>query len=341
MGCEERVKAVKTPADIFVLCALTTLASACGHSPTLPTPISAIAPGVPRVLPLAEPLNGTVAADDGDCEFTTLDGGWGGLCEQFDLMPVPQDGLLSVVVNASAQLVVFLKTPSGDQIDIGFGGLLRVPIDANTAYRIEVADSLRPVGYPHIAPVPYTITAAIIPLNDALSANAQVILLGDAARTQRLSRGRVEVAEGLRLGATGTFDPSTGLYEVRGLPAGFVQLAISAEGFIPQTVRVPVGTNIPAQIVMTRVEPILNGVHRLFGSTSSDGRSCWSEAVVEILDGPLAGIFTLSDEMCSYNLDGVPPGPVTVRASRYGKTQTLIAQVPLPSAGLTFYLPGP
>jgi hypothetical protein len=53
------------------------------------------------------------------------------------------------------------------------------------------------------------------------------------------------------------------------------------------------------------------------------------DAIVEILNGPYAGVFTRSDEEGSYRFSSLPPGPVRVRATVYSgeATQTLDVNV--------------
>jgi hypothetical protein len=129
-------------------------------------------------------------------------------------------------------------------------------------------------------------------------------------------------------------DPSTDIYEIPGLPGGFVQVAASADGFAPLTSRVAVGLNLPTEFVLQRLAPVPQGTNRLIGMTreSADeyGRfSGWGGVKVEILDGPLAGVFTFSDyDMAEYVIDGLPAGLIHVRASApWLESQTLAVVV--------------
>ena len=91
----------------------------------------------------------------------------------------------------------------------------QVPVEAGTTYRVELAYVGRPVGYPNVPSVPYTVETALIPADAAQPRGTlSAIIFGDSARTQRLSRARLEVADGPAAGTVARFNDATGLYEI-------------------------------------------------------------------------------------------------------------------------------
>jgi hypothetical protein len=125
------------------------------------------------------------------------------------------------------------------------------------------------------------------------------------------------------------------MFEIQDLPAGFVQVTASADGFAPLTSRVAVGLNVPNEFVLQRLAPVPQATNRLSGWTYDEppnqhgGFSAWGGVKLELLDGPLAGIFTFSDpDMGDYLFDGVPPGLIHVQASApWLQSQTLAVVV--------------
>jgi len=86
----------------------------------------------------------------GSSIFTMVDGGWGGLCSAFQIV-ASSSGTLAITLRwtADAPLSVFFKSAVGAQIDMtccNAPAQLRVPVEAGTPYRMEVADSGRPPG---------------------------------------------------------------------------------------------------------------------------------------------------------------------------------------------------
>jgi hypothetical protein len=74
-------------------------------------------------------------------------------------------------------------------------------------------------------------------------------------------------------------------------------------------------------VILTRDSSLQVGSAQLVGVTG------WTGALVEIVDGPLAGEFAFSDEMGMVIFNGLPLGPVRVRASYGGLEQTLTITV--------------
>jgi hypothetical protein len=134
---------------------------------------------------------------------------------------------------------------------------------------------------------------------------------------------RVRVADGPLEGTVAEFEPSSGMYEIRDLPSGVVTLEVSAAGFTSITATVPVGATDPTALVLQRTVPLADATHLLGGSMylypSQPGdrvSATYPGVKVEILQGPLAGIFTFSDDaLGAYDFGGLPPGPLQVRAS--------------------------
>jgi len=286
--------------------------------PTTPVP----GPSGTQVIQLGEPVNGTITSNDPECRFTTSDGGWAGLCDAFDFT-APAAGTLVATArwSADAPLAMFLKTSTGEQIDLFCCNALvgRIPVDANTTYRVELAYVGRPAGYPRVPPVDYTLEAALITGSDTQPrGTVHAIVFGDPSRTQRLSRARLEVFEGPSAGTSAQFNDATGVYEFRDLPAGFVQIRASAPEFAPIEVRLPVGANIVRELVLQRTAALPDARHTLGGTTFVADRpnAAYVGVKIEILDGPLEGIFTFTDEFfAQYFFRDMPPGPIQVRAS--------------------------
>src|SRR3989337_1156983 len=133
-------------------------------------------------------------------------------------------------------LALFLKTSAGDQIDLSCCNtpvVMQLPVDSGVTYRIELAYVGRPASYPQVPPVDYTLETALLPFEAQSPRALQAIVLGDPTRPQRLSHARLEVLDGPAAGTVARFDEATGLYEFAGLPAGFVLILASADGFTP------------------------------------------------------------------------------------------------------------
>ena len=96
----------------------------CGGSPASPTSPSAPrppgpqAPG-PRVIQIGEPISGAITSSDAACRFTTVEGGWDGLCHAFNVT-APATGTLAATARwgSDASLAMFFKTAAGEQIDL-------------------------------------------------------------------------------------------------------------------------------------------------------------------------------------------------------------------------------
>jgi hypothetical protein len=324
------------PGRLTVLCAVAFFgvvgSVGCGSAhptanPTAPSsnPASAALSG-PRTIQVGDTVTGVIDGGEPECSFSTFEGGWGGVCDSFNIV-VQSAGALTINVQSTGALAVFLKSATGAQIDMACcPGPLRVPVEAGTSYRIEVAYAGRPPGYPHIAPVAYALGAGLTPATEAQpSGSIRAVLFADDLRTQRMSGVRLEVLDGPRAGAIATFDAGTGIYEIAGLPGGFVQVRSVADGYIPLTARLPVGVMVANELVMHRLVPLdqttssLGGTIHAYPSKPGDGFFfVYSDVKVEILDGPLAGIFTLSDELGLYSFTNLPPGLFQLRVSKDG-----------------------
>jgi hypothetical protein len=313
-------------ATTVVLCLSAFAIAGCGDR-TVPTaaepPAELPGPTPVRVLHPGETLRGTIKYGDSSCVFTSVDGGWSGLCNAFEIT-VPTNGILRTTVRwtGDAPLALFAKSSAGKQIDLACCDpqAMRIdePVDSGSTYRLEVADIGEPAPNPSISPVSFTIETEVLPIQPDSFGSLHLIVFGDEGRSQYLSQARVEVLEGPSAGELAGFDQGSGVYVFESLHSGFVRLGVSAPGFVSLIERVPVGTNVPLELVLQRQEQLLNATGSLFGITRVYGNpnSAWTGVKVEILDGPLAGIFTFTDEFVGgYHLSGLPPGVVHVRAS--------------------------
>lgn len=333
--CLQVLKAsVPLPASVLVgICA-----AAChGASPVSPgpPPPPAGAGQSARTIHAGDAVTGVIIGTERPCSFVTVDGGWGGPCDVFEL-PVSATGTLTLTLRwpETGPLALFVRTGSGDQVDMACCGSplsVHVPVRPGTVYGIDVAYVGRPPGYPTITPVSFTLETSF--LTGAAQPNGAIraLIFGDPARTQRLSGVRVELLDGERAGAVAEFDPLTGIYEIRDVPMGFVRVSAFAEGFLPLTTTVSVGLQVPYELVLQRMTP-QPGMHGLWGTMyaypSRPGDATYSAfggVKVEILDGPLAGSFTFSndDDNGMYFFRNLPAGLIHVRASMPGlETQT-------------------
>lgn len=290
-------------------------------APPAPPPPSP-GPAQPRTIEAGATITGTITSQDGECLFFGDMEGWGGLCNAFDIT-FPASGTFGAVLrwSADAPLVLFLKTSTGEEIDLSCCGsplALQLPVESGVTYRLEVAYTGRPPGYPAIQPVGYVLETALLPPDSQSSRVLQAIVYGDDGQTQRLPNARLVIAEGPSAGTVATFDETTGLYEFAGLPPGYARIAASAPGFIESMQLLPVGTNLPRLLLLSRREPLPNATGSLSGAAWTDASrtAAYIGVKIEIIDGPLAGAFTLTDEnMGMYSLRGLPLGPMQLRAS--------------------------
>jgi hypothetical protein len=298
-----------------------------GGSPVAPSTPAAPAPAPsgptpsPDHIPVNETHHGTLTESLPTCTFEILgSGGWGGLCQTFSIT-ANSSGVLTATLRwaADAPLVLFFKTAAGEQIDMACcapGLSLRMPVEMGATYRIDVAYTGRPPGYPHIAPVDYTLDTTLVAGNAGSLGSVKARIFADEHGSLRIANAKLEVTDGPNAGAVAAFDPTNGLFEISGLPAGFVQVTASADGFVSLTRRVPVGLDVPEEFVLSRLTPLPQATNRLWGWVSFQGSSACGCVKLEILDGPLAGTFTFSDpDMGWYTISGVPSGLIHVRAS--------------------------
>ena len=304
-------------------------------APVPPAPIPQ--PAGVRTFQIGELITGTITSTDQECRFTTVEGGWGGLCNAF-LITAPASGILNVTVRwpSDPLLALLLKTAAGAQIDLALSCcgrpiVARMPVEAGATYRIELTYDGRPAEYPQVAPVDYTVETSLTVDPEAQQTGAvSVIVFGDEGRTQRLSRARLEVIDGPKAGTLAQFNETSGFYVFSSLPAGQAAVRASADGFSSLTERVPVGTTVPRELVLQRSDPLPNATSSLsgfaFASSSSGGSTgAYVGVKIEILDGPLAGVFTFTSEAFGdYYFKDLPPGDVRVRASaEWLQSQTL------------------
>jgi hypothetical protein len=276
------------------------------------------------------------------CQFGRNDPRSDDLCYTFSVT-APENGTLVAAVHLTpdAATVLRFRTAAGEVIDTFCCSTTtgRVPVQAGSVVQIELAYVGRPSGYPSsVAPVAYTIETSLVTGDLQPRGDFQVIVFGDATRTQRLPQARVEVLDGPSAGQVARFVEASGVYELLDLPAGFIHVRASASGFNPVEEQLIVGAQWPRELVLQRTDPLMGAQHTLYGwvGLSSSPSSRLIRVKIEIVDGPMAGVFTLTDDdMGEYGLSSLPAGIVQVRASYGGRTQTLSVDL---SASMT-YLP--
>jgi hypothetical protein len=143
-----------------------------GGSPFVPsTPAFAQSPA-PSLSPIhiGETHYGTLTEGLSQCTFETVIGGWGGLCQTFDINASSSGSLTATLRwSADAPLNLFFKTEAGTQIDMACCDRpsisLTMPVEPGATYRIEVAYGGRPRGSLQIAPVDYALDTTLVPGN--------------------------------------------------------------------------------------------------------------------------------------------------------------------------------
>ena len=261
------------------------------------------------------------------------------LCDVFSVT-APENGTLVAAVRLTpdAATVLRFRTAAGEVIATFCCSTTtgRVPVQAGSVVQIELEYVGRPSGYPaSVTPVTYTIETSLVTGDLQPRGDLSVIVFGDATRTQRLAQARVEVLDGPSAGQVARFDTS-GVYELLDLPAGFIHVRTSAPGFNPVEEQLIVGAQWPRELVVQRTVPLIDADHALNGmATFAGAPNSWLIRVkIEIVDGPLAGVFTLTDDDSgTYMLRSLPAGVVQVRASYGGRTQTLSVDL---SASMTY-----
>jgi len=182
-------------------------------------------------------------------------------------------------------------------------------------------------GYPSsVPPVAYTLETSLVTGDLQQRGDLRAIVFGDTARTQRLAQARVEVLDGPSAGQVARFAEASGVYELLDLPAGFVHVRTSAPGFNPVEEQLIVGAQWPRELVLQRTAPLVGAEHTLSGMVTLSGspNALLIRVRIEVIDGPVAGVFTLTDDDSGiYTLSSLPAGVVQVRASNGGRTQTL------------------
>jgi hypothetical protein len=206
--------------------------------------------------------------------------------------------------------------------------------------QIELAYVGRPPGYPSIPPLAYTLELSLVTGDIQKRGNLSTIVFGDTTKTQRLPNVRLEALDGPRVGEVARFDEFTGTYELLDLPPGFVRIRASAPGFDSVEEELVIGAQSPREITLQRTVPLIDANRTLSGMVTARGSNGFLIRVkIEILDGPLAGVFTFTDDdMAMYILRSLPPGIVHVRASLGGLTQTLSVDLSATNNGLNFSL---
>jgi len=262
------------------------------------------------------------------------------LCFTFSVT-APENGTLVAAVRLTpdAATVLRFRTATGDVIDWFCCSTTtgRVPVQAGSVVEIELAYVGRPPGYPASVPsVAYTIETSLITGDLQQRGDLHAIVFGDTTRTQRLAQARVEVLDGPSAGQVARFDEISGLYELLDLPAGFIHVRTSAPGFNPVEEQLAVGAQLPRELVLQRTVPLTGAEHAINGMVTVAGspNTYLIRVKIEVVDGPVAGVFTFTDDDSgTYLLRSLPAGVVQVRASYGGRTQTLSVDL---SASMTY-----
>jgi hypothetical protein len=316
---------------------------ATAPSPTIAPPPPAPPPPSGQVIRIGEPINGTITSDS-DCKFAVGDPRFADLCDAFTVT-APENGTLVAAVRATnGPLALRFRTAAGDVIDTSFGPPItgRVPVRAGSTLQIDLAYVGRPPGYPSIPPLAYTLELSVETGDIQKRGRLSAIVFGDTTKTQRLPNVRLEALDGPRAGEVARFDKVTGLYELLDLPAGFVRIRASAPGFDAVEEELVIGAQSPREITLPRSIPLVDANRTLSGMVTLRGSSRWFaiRVKIEILDGPMAGVFTFTDDdMAMYSLRSLPPGIVHVRASLGDlTTQTLSVDVSAANNVLNFSL---
>jgi hypothetical protein len=192
-----------------------------------------------------------------------------------------------------------------------------------------------------VAPVAYTIETSLRTGGLQERANLRAIVFGDTTRTQMLPDARLEVIDGPAAGQVAFFDPASGVYRLDDLAAGFVRVRASATGFEPVEQEIAVGTEVSREVTLTRAVPLADATHELFGTVPKPGstNTVLTGVKIEILDGPLAGLFTFTDDdMGIYLLRSLPPGTMQVRASYGALSDTVSVDISERSTSLVFHI---
>jgi len=296
------------------------------------------------IIPLGEPVSGTITSQS-ICKFTHNDPRNDDLCDTFSVA-APENGTLvaSVRLTPDAATVLRFRTATGEIIDRFCCSTTtgRVPVQAGSVVQIELAYVGRPPGYPaSVQSVAYTIETSLETGGLQQRGDLRAIVFGDATRTQRLAQARVEVLDGPSAGQVARFDEVSGLYELLDQSSGFLHVRTSAPGFNSIEEQLIVGTELPREVVLTRTAALPDSTHQLSGMVPVPGssNSFLTHVKVEILDGPLAGLFTFTDDdMGEFLLRSLPPGMMRVRASYGFMSETVSVDISAPNTWLTFHL---
>ncbi len=313
-------------------------------SPVSPTPQPPTPQPSGEIIRLGEVVSGTITSES-ICKFARNDPRSDDLCYTFSVT-APENGTLVAAVRLTpdAATVLRFRTVTGEVIDVFCCASTtgRVPVQAGSVVQIELAYVGRPSGYPSsVAPVAYTIETSLETGGLQQRGDLRAIVFGDTTRTQRLAQARVEVLDGPLARQVARFDEVSGLYEVLDLPAGFIHVRTSAPGFNPVEEQLPVGAELPREIVLTRTAPLPDSTHQLSGMVPVPGSSntFFTHAKVEILDGPLAGVFTFTDDdMGEFFLRSLPAGMMRVRASFGSMSETVSVDISAPNTWLKFHV---
>lgn len=123
------------------------------------------------------------------------------------------------------------------------------------------------------------------------------------------------------------------------LPAGFIHVRTSAPGFNPVEEQLIVGAQWRRELVLQRTDPLIGAEHTLSGTVTRFGspNALLIRVKIEVVDGPLAGVFALTDDDSGfYTLSSLPAGVVQVRVSYGGRTQTLSVDLSAKMTSLNF-----
>jgi len=282
-----------------------------------------------EIIRLGEPVSGTITSQS-ICKFARNDPRSDDLCYTYSIT-APENGTLVAAVRLTpdAATVLRFRTAAGEVIDVFCCSTTtgRVPVQAGSVVQIELAYVGRPPGYPSsVPPAAYTLETSLVTGDLQRRGDLRAIVFGDTMRTQRLAQARVEVLEGPSAGQVARFDEASGVYELLDLPAGFVHVRTSLPSFNPVEEQLIVGAQWPRELVLQRIAPLIGAEHTLYGMVTRSGspNALLIRVKIEVVDGPVAGVFTLTDDDSGiYTLSSLPAGVVQVRASYGGRTQTL------------------
>lgn len=146
----------------------------------------------------------------------------------------------------------------------------------------------------------------------------------------------------IEAGRMSALSDSDGQFRLSGLTGGLYTITASREGFLDTVTSAAIdgiSSEIRLDFVLARNPGGLVPAYELFGmvwAKGSEGRSAYVDAIVEVVDGPQAGLSVRSDEMGMYWLRALVAGTIQVRASHSSRSET--KTVELSGTGRTVFL---